>query len=333
MYRSDRDRGSSARTRHPYSRPHDLTVRDRDQHGARRESQHGHHPPHVLAAQPHGSGRAQCQICSNTQPYPSHQFPVFHQHYSSLRVRGLVENTGAEYFCHTCLSQHQPYQNSSDDRVKIVVSDILHQFSSIREFKGDRFHVDYVTIQGGLIPDLLHAFRLDYSHFSRPMDVVMVAGYADLLFGYGREYMMEGYKEFAKCVLDIGKEQHPNVANTVAIASLMHPPKLSWFKDNGPEPYNYRNEKDKIDDLNNKIKELNIDNSVPIFPGFHSYGTRKSTTNIWDENGVMQVQHVKCHRWEHWQELARRDKLTLRPDRLLKMAAAVNNYFLTRTGI
>ena len=83
--------------------------------------------------------------------------------------------------------KHKPYQNSSDDRVKIMVSDILHQFSSIRGFKGDRFHVDYVTIQGGLIPDLLHAFRLDYSRFSRPMDVVMVAGYADLLFGYGRE--------------------------------------------------------------------------------------------------------------------------------------------------
>ena len=125
-----------------------------------------------------------------------------------------------------------------------MVSDILHQFSSIRGFKGDRFHVDYVTIQGGLIPDLLHAFRLDYSSFSRPMDVVMVAGYTDLLFGYGREYRREGYKEFAKCVLDIGKEQHPTVLNTVAIASLMHPPKLSWFKDNGPEPYNYRNEKE-----------------------------------------------------------------------------------------
>ena len=96
-------------------------------------------------------------------------------------------------------------------------------------------------------------------------------------------------------------------------------------------PEMYRNEKKKIDDLNIKIKHLNIDKSVPIFPSFYnSYDTRKSTMNIWDENGVMQAQ---CHRWEHWQELARRDKLTLRPDRLLKMAAAVNNYFLTRTGI
>ena len=145
--------------------------------------------------------------------------------------------------------------------------------------------------------------------------------------------MMDGFKEFTSTVLDIGKAQHPNVDNSVAIATLMHPPRLSWFDDNGPEPFNYINERDKIDDLNSKIAQLNIDNSVPIFPGFHSYGTRKSTMNIQDEYGEVKVQHVKCHRWEHWQEAARRDKLTLRPDRLQKMAAALNNYFLMRTGI
>ena len=161
----------------------------------------------------------------------------------------------------------------------------------------------------------------------------MVAGYADLVYGYSREYIMDGYKEFANSVITIGKEHHPDTDNTVAIATLMYPPKLCWFRDNGPEPYNYRNEKEKIDELNHKIERLNIDNSVSIFPGFHSYGTRKSTVNTRDEYGERQVQHMHSHRWEHWQETARRDKLTLRPDRILKMAAALNKYFLVRTGI
>ena len=333
------------RTRHPYSRSHSLTVRqsdrdrdhdrDRAHHGARHEHQHGHHPPHVQAALSLRSGQVQCQICSNTQSYPSQQYPVYHQHFSSLRLRGLldVETSGAEYRCPSCMSSHKPYQNSSDDRVKVVVSDILHHYFTGPGYKGDKFHVDYVTIKGGFIPDLYHAFKLDYASFSRPMDVVMVAGTADLLYGYGREYIMDGFREFTSTVLDIGKVQHPNVANTVAIATLMHPPRLSWFADNGPEPFNYRNERDKIDDLNSKISQLNNDNSVPIFPGFHSYGTRKSSYKSWDEFGQVQVQHFKCHRWEHWQEAARRDKLTLRPDRLLKMAVALNNYFITRTGI
>ena len=71
-----------------------------------------------------------------------------------------MENSGAEYLCPSCMSSHKPYENSSDDRVKVVVSDILHHYfaAAVRGFKGDKFHVDYVTIKGGFIPDLYHAF-------------------------------------------------------------------------------------------------------------------------------------------------------------------------------
>ena len=148
-----RDRGSFAHYRHPYSRPNRLTDRDRDRvHRAdRREPQHDHQPPHVQAAQVHEGNQSQCQICSHTQPYPSQQYPVYHQHYSSLRLRGLlnVEASGAEYLCPSCMSRHKPYQNSSDDRVKVIVSDILHQYFSAPGHSGDKFHVDYVTIKGG----------------------------------------------------------------------------------------------------------------------------------------------------------------------------------------
>ena len=42
--------------------------------------------------------------------------------------------------------------------------------------------VDYLTIKGGYIHELLEAFRLEYEHLqqAKPLDVVLVAGYADL---------------------------------------------------------------------------------------------------------------------------------------------------------
>ena len=46
----------------------------------------------------------------------------------------------------------------------------------------DKDTVDYLTIKGGYIHELLEAFRLEYEHLqqAKPLDVVLVAGYADL---------------------------------------------------------------------------------------------------------------------------------------------------------
>ena len=188
-------------------------------------------------------------------------------------------------------------------------------------------HVDYVTIEGGSIPELLHAYKLDYVNITRPkpLDVVLVAGYADLSIGYGRDYILWGLQEFAKAVLKKGDEK---TENTFAVATLPYHPKHCWLDDDGPVPYRFNNQIDKYDWLNAKIHDLNLENNVPIYPGFHSYGTRKS---VRDADG--NAQRVPCmgHRWEHWEERARREKFTLRVDRRFKMGKAVNNYFLFRT--
>ena len=161
-------------------------------------------------------------------------------------------------------------------------------------------HVDYVTISGGLIEDLYHAFRLDYElvHHPKPLDVVLVAGYNDLVRGHCREFIYNGYKHFTDAVLSMGKQLHPNTPNTVAVASLMYPPQLSWFRDDGPEPYNYLNRTEKINWLNNKIHQLNLRNSAPIYPGFHTYGIRKSTRRFIDNFGQEHLTQVTAHRWE-----------------------------------
>ena len=112
---------------------------------------------------------------------------------------------------------------------------------------------------------------------------------------------------------------------------MMYPPQLAWFYDNGPEPYNYSNQKDKIDWLNARIHQLNLVNSVPMYPRFHTYGVRTATRRSMDLFGQEHHLKVKSHRWEHWQEVETADMLHLRSDRRFTMGRALNKYFVLRT--
>ena len=281
-----------------------------------------------------------CRLCSFKQPYPRELREVFHNHFSSKRLRidilG-VEATGRGFYCISCKSRHRP---NIDDRINIVVSDsTLHQFyaplnSSGPLYEGDLVHVDYVTIEGGLIPDLLQAFCQDYRDdglLEKPIDVVLVAGYQDVRKGYARDYILRGMMELGNIVLSLKNRTSPEKKNSFAVASMMYPPALCWFRDNGPQPHNYTNMKEKIDWLNGKIHELNLSNGVEGYPSFHTYGMRVGSENVVDNDGRRRKVRTKSHRWEHWKEAAKRDKLHLREDRRFKLGKAVNNYFVYRT--
>ena len=279
-----------------------------------------------------------CNICSYTQKYPIPKVPVHHAHYSSVSLRELlsVETTGNGYYCPSCKCYHVPYK---DDRLKVAISDsTLHEFFAPRNhtesvYEGDVIHVDYVTILNGTIPELLHAFRLDYESVLRPkpLDVLLVAGYSDLYEGYSREYIWRGFRYFADTVLKMKSPEGSSAKNTFAISSLMYPPKIAWFRDDGPCPSNYVNLKEKIDWLNDKIDFLNIENNAKYYPCVHTYGTRKGNKLVTDENGQIRKSDFRCHRWDQWQEPIRHMKATLKPERIFKMGKAVNNYFLFRT--
>ena len=141
-------------------------------------------------------------------------------------------------------------------------------------------------------------------------------------------FILWGISTFADTVL---MENGRRTGNTFTVASLMYPPRLCWFSDNGPIPYRYTNHLEKFDWLNAQIHALNAHNNSSSYPGLHSYGTRKSVMTVTDTDGNSQLRHSRTHRWEHWAESARRDKFTLRADRKFKMGKAVNNFFLYRT--
>lgn len=282
------------------------------------------------------SSRPSCKICSYTQPHPEIKVPLYHQHFSSIRLRGLigVEESNAAYLCPSCKSRHTPYP---ENRTKIVISDsTLHNFfappgHTSTQYEGDWQHVDYITIPGSCLETLFHAFKLDYEAHPRPLDVVVVAGYNDLLEQHSRDFIVAIIKRFARYVIQLGIQTHPDTPNTVAIASFMYPPQLSWFRDNGPEPPQFHNQKDKLDWINGQIDDLNIANGCPEYPGFHKYGMRMVTRKYTDKYGQEHHRVIKKHRWEHWRESERSQKLHLTNERRFKMGKAVNEYFIIRT--
>ena len=271
---------------------------------------------------------------------------MYHRHFSSLRHRIFAgyETAQTRYQCPTCKSNHLPYR---DSRLKVIVSDsTLHNYfapyaadislassnTTFNNYGGDMQHCDYITIAGACIEDLVLAFRLEYgkTNLSRPLDVVLVAGYEDIIRGHSREFIEQGMKEFASAVKDQGS-QHKESPNTIAIANLMYSPGLAWYPDNGPQPPRYRNQMEKIHWLNTMIHQLNVQFSSPYYPRFHKWGVRKAT-RIWkDTYGQEHHRQIKKHRWEHWRGADPREMIYLSDERRLKMAAAINNYFILRT--
>ena len=165
-----------------------------------------------------------CEICSTGRR------PIIHRHFSSLWLRELtgVEAAGLPYLCPSCKSRHSPYPYT---RTKIVLSDsMLHVFfappghTGNSQYAGDLVHSDYITIPGATIDTLTNAFRLEFGGSPRPMDVVVIAGYNDLILGRTRVEIMESFGSFTQLVLNASIDQRER--NTVAICNMIYPPKL-----------------------------------------------------------------------------------------------------------
>ena len=157
-----------------------------------------------------------------------------------------------------------------------------------------------MTIPGVTLDTIFHAYKLEYSHHTKPVDVFNCAGYNDMVKNHGRDYIVDTIKKFVEYVRGMTNEE--NTINTATVGTFLYPPQLSWFRDDGPEPENYCNQKSKIDWINRKIADINTENGMEHYVGVHKYGTRVANIKQVDEHGQVHVRHVKKHRWEQWRE-------------------------------
>ena len=74
-----------------------------------------------------------------------------------------------------------------------------------------------------------------------------------------------------------------------------------------------------------------MSNAAPDYPRFHTYGVRTANRDRLDIFGNNLVTHVKSHKWEHWGELGRTDKLNLIPERKFKLGTSLTKYFSLNT--
>ena len=161
------------------------------------------------------------------------------------------------------------------------------------------------------------------------MDIFIVAGYNDLVKNIDRNIIFDKIKKFCEYVIALPNED--NATNTVTVGTLLYPPQLAWFHDNGPEPIGYLNQKEKINWLNGKIDDLNITNGMQYAVGVHKHGMRVATRKYVDEYGHTQLRHVKRHRWEYWRETEKTNMLHLTNERRFVLGRAINEYFMNRT--
>ena len=272
-----------------------------------------------------------CQKCSYKQLDPLDRIRVKHKHFSSKSVREF--SGAASYFCPTCKAMHTSEMPS---RLKICVSSsTLHEFWAPRDekvvYEGDKVHVEYITIPGAQILDLLEAWKIDYWKEQRSMDVLIVAGLNNITHGQAPDSIMRDFDHFVRTVQYQAALYHPETPNMCAIGTMFYPPQLCWFPDSGPCPGDFHDHMEDMRWLNYQIERLNDETGIKV-PNFTTLGLRvnnKATKNVY---GYVSVRHSTTHRLEHWREKEPRDMLHLNDRVRIKMGRWVGKWFLHETG-
>ena len=269
---------------------------------------------------------SKCLICSYKQP--RNPIPIYHRHSSTRQARVLqgaeYAKRNCSYLCPTCQVSHLA---ELDYGMDVCLSDsTLHDFHHPREpglvCPPDSSHVDWLTIPGATVEDLLFAWQVEYGKVDRPMRILLVAGLNNLVKGGDYESLTEQYKRFNFNV-NYQNNFHPGKSNQFAIAPLLPAPKLVWFPDNGPTSPGYVNRRDEVTTINEWVKTFNLKNSIKQVPAFNIMGTRTCRKKV----GGEQVE-FKTHRWNLWRASeAKEDKLHLIDRERVRMGQYVLKYF------
>ena len=268
-----------------------------------------------------------CNICSFRQEGPLPTIPVYHLHFSSVEIRVTqgVEwtTTNRPYLCPTCQCHHPV---KTDYGLNVCLSDSqLHGFHNPRDptviCPPDSIHVDWVTVPGATIPDLQHAWQVDYWKYRTPMRVLLVAGTNDLLKGGDMTSVTNSILHL-KNLIDEQNVYHPDTPNEFVMATVLNCPKLTWYPDNGPPPPGHHNRLEEISALNQWIIEFNqgYGNSTPRY---HRYGVRSGRKFLHGEYVPMHVHQFK--KWRQSEDIA--DMVHLNDYWRVRLGGAVISYF------
>ena len=278
--------------------------------------------------------RTRCEICSYKQLGGQEKKALYHKHFSSKSVREYqgVESVPGDYFCPTCKRVH----SSTKSRLKICLSSsTLHEFWAPREetliYEGDSDHIDYITIPGATVLDLIEAWKIEYYDEQRGMDVFIVGGLNNIINGDKPETIMRDFDYLAQLVQHQAHKYHQPIHNSCAIATLIYPPQLCWYPDQGECPPDFLNHLDDMKWLNYQIERLNDEAGIKV-PNFATLGARVANRTTKDKYGNVMVHHTTTHRYPHWREKNYRWMLHLDDQRKMKMGRQVGRYFKHETS-
>ena len=270
-----------------------------------------------------------CRICSYQQPKGRESIPIYHRHASTRHARVLqgaeYANKNCTYMCPSC---QVPHMAAMEYGLDICLSDsTLHEIHHPREpgvvCPPDSSHVDWLTIPGATVEELLFAWQVEYGHEPRPMRILLVAGLNNLVKGGDFESLTTQFKRFGHNV-SYQNTCHLGKSNSFAIAPLLLAPKLVWLPDNGPCSPSYVNRRDEVTRINEWIKTYNMKNSIYQVPAFNIFGTRSCKKKMKDGKQV----EFKTHRWNFWRASeGNEDKLHLIDKERVRMAQYVLKYF------
>ena len=240
-----------------------------------------------------------CNICSYRQVAPMVSKSVQHRHNSAREVRIMqgVEfgEINRDYMCTTCMITH-PARPEQGLNICLSTSQLHNIHHSSVPCPPDPLHIDWLTVCGATIADLEYAWLLDYKEQPRPMRILLSAGLNDLAKGKTRTDIVESILHF-RMVVDNQNRWHPHTKNELVVATILNPPKLVWFPDNGLPPPNHNNLLSQIKELNSWIAYFNQQNGK-ITPRFHRFGVK----NGWRINKDRKRVRVQCHQFQQWRQ-------------------------------
>jgi len=269
------------------------------------------------------------EACTSTRNYMR---PVFHRHGSSKQYRALapIDDWGA-YLCLSC--EASPHRVKISIRTPLLISgSSLHNWQGRRyenQYPGDKIHMDTLTIPGGTINTLQHGLQAEYGKTYRPLDVLAVFGINDLLQGKSVTQIVKEMEEFQAAVHALAPEGEKN---SVAIATLFLPPKLSDFEEEFSG-----NRREDIIELNFHILRLNNEQHQDLLPTkyspkFHSWGL-KSRKSRRSTGPRPLMGNLPGHRHNQWREETVTDMLHLNDATRLRMGRSCVRYFLALYGL